>query len=649
MINETNVKMFKRQKQFGKNSSVKTTLRDSSTFRDGSNNLDLLLSCENDWNRLSSLRTERARNIRYKNGDQWGDLVFDPKSRKWMREDVFLSQQGKVPLKQNYIQQFVRNLHGQLLSNKSQSIVHARAKDDAELSDMLTNTLHACHKLNKADSIDIAVLEDLLLGGIACTKVRYSFFSEKNRADGCIDLVGVGRLFFNTDVEDPRLNDLRRIGEIHDYTMTDLIANFANTKADELELRKVYSSVLESYDSIGGTDMRKEKHPSSFLLPDTFDKCRVVEVWERLGRWVTYVHDYADGTEQITSLSMQDIERVNAERIAIGISVGMASEDIATMYAVPKFEYYWRASYLTPTGLCIKRFETPFAHESHPYTLVTMPMIDGSIKSVLGDLIDIQRYINRLYVMKDFMMSTSAKGVLMLPEECIPEGMTADDFTEQWAMPNGVIPYKASKLSSVLPTQISANNADNGTSEMLSLQTNLMQQISGISSAIQGETPRSNTPSSLYAQQAQNSTLNYRILFEVFNGYVEQRDEKLLKVLMQYYTDKRHVDISGSAYKEVAKFYDPVMASKIVDFNLVVSQSNDTPVYRQVANEALMKFLEAGLITFDVFLDNSAMPFAEKLKADMRQAKESMQQQGVADPTQEPEHMPTRSHNGPPE
>lgn len=622
MINETNARILKRQKQFGKSKSIKETIKDESRYNKDESNLSLLQVCENDWNKLEPLRRERSRNIRYKNGDQWGDIIYNPDTQKWEREDVFLSNQGKVPLKHNFIQQFVRNLHGQMLSNKSQSIVNARAKDDASLSDMLTNTLHACQELNETDTLNVTVLEDLLMGGISCAKVRYAFFSEKNRNDGKIDVVGIGRLFFNTDIEDPRLDDLRRIGEIHDYSMMELIANFAETKADETALRELYASSLSRDEQIGGTDMRQENSLGSFTVPNSMDKCRVIEVWEKLGRWVTYVHDYADGTEQITSLSLAEINKLNEQRIATGVEIGMNIEDVAIIYAVPKFEYYWRASYLTPNGACIKRFETPFAHESHPYTLITMPMIDGSIKSVLGDLIDIQRYINRLMVMKDFMMGTSAKGVLMLPEECVPDGMTLDDFTKEWTKPNGVIQYKASIKSNIFPQQISNTNTDNGSTEMLNLEMNFMQQISGISNAIQGQTPRSNTPSSLYAQEAQNSTLNYRILFEVFNRYIKKRDEKLLKVLMQFYTDRRHVDLSGKAYGDIAKFYEPQMAQKIIDFNLVVSQSNDTPIFRQVIDDTLMGFLDKQLITFEMFLDNTSLPFAEKLKADLLKLKE---------------------------
>ena len=88
---------------------------------------------------------------------------------------------------------------------------------------MLTNALQACHQLNRIRKIDINVVEELCLTGIACAKVRYGYWSTKNRTDGKIDLVNINRLFFNADIEDPRLTDIRRIGELHDYTFDDLV------------------------------------------------------------------------------------------------------------------------------------------------------------------------------------------------------------------------------------------------------------------------------------------------------------------------------------------------------------------------------------------------------------------------------------------
>ena len=113
--------------------------------------------------------------------------------------------------------------------------------------------------------------------------------------------------------------------------------------------------------------------------------------------------------------------------------------------------------------------------------------------------------------------------------------------------------------------------------------------------------------------------------------FKQDRDEKLLKVLMQYYTDRRHVDISGDAYSETARFYDPLMAQKIVDFNLTVSQSADTPVFRAAMDDMLFQLFQTGAIPLEMLLDNTSMPFAEKLKNDLKQLK-AQAETGQMDP-----------------
>ena len=54
---------------------------------------------------------------------------------------------------------------------------------------------------------------------------------------------------------------------------------------------------------------------------------------------------------------------------------------------------------------------------------------------------------------------------------------------------------------------------------MFAQEMNIMQQISGLNGAVQGQVPRANTPSSLYAQQAQNSMMNFVVLFENYNMF----------------------------------------------------------------------------------------------------------------------------------
>lgn len=600
--------------------SVARTRREWEQMRYADDNLTLLWRCARDWDAMDYLRKEHSRNLRYKNGDQWSDTVPDPDHpHRTIREDALISRSGKVPLKHNYIQQYIRNIHGQLLSSPTQTVVYARSRDDQPLGEMLTNALQACHQLNRIRKIDINVVEELCLTGIACAKVRYGYWSTKNRTDGKIDLVNINRLFFNADIEDPRLTDIRRIGELHDYTFDDLVRNFATCREDVQALREIYG-ICHDHTKL---ENLYENHASrlqnlNFLYTNDLGKYRVIEVWERLGRWVLYIHDYADGTEEIyTELTMQEVEAINASRIEQGMAAGIAPDTVKLIYAREQYEYYWRVKYLTPNGYCIKETESPYAHEEHPYVLAAMPVIDGRFKAVLSDVIDIQRYINRLLTLLDFIIGASAKGLLMVPQECIPDDMDIRDFAREYVKTNGVILIKKGAYDK-LPKQISMNGTNIGAWEMFAQEMNIMQQISGLNGAVQGQVPRANTPSSLYAQQAQNSMMNFVVLFENYNMFCEERDEKLLKVLMQYYTTRRYIGTNGKTAGEMAKFYEPEMAQKIEDFNLTAAKSNDTPVFRQMTDDLLMKLLESGRIPLEIFLNNCSLPGADKLLAEVK-------------------------------
>lgn len=560
----------------------------------------LLEKCHEGWLALSKIREERARNVKFKTGDQWSDPVEDPnKKGVFVREDELLAREGKTPLKHNFIQQFIRNISGQMLSNPSQSVVYTRDSDEKELGEMLTNALQACFHLNQGDRLNLAVMEELLLSGVACVKVRYGFWHSKNVSDGILEHVNINRLFFNHDIEDTRLFDIDMIGEIHDFTIDEVICNYATSPAQEDELRKIYAAAANTPLQSKNKALKESSTLNmDFLIPHDRNKCRVIEVWERRGRWITVTHDYQSGCELI----------------------GKTGDPVNGMHTENRYEQYWHMTCLTPNGEVLSSMETPYLHGEHPYTITTLPLIDGTAHSFISDIIDIQKYINRLIVMIDFIMGASAKGVLMVPENAIPDGYSVDDFTNEYVKANGVIIYKPNHTRDV-PFQISSNSTNVGAWEMLSLQMKLIQQISGISGAIQGERPMAYMASSLYAQEAGNSQMNHRVLFDTIRLHQQLRDEKLLKVLMQFYTRQRYINVAGSGYGTTATLYVPEKAESISDFNLVVSQSIDTPVYKQIIEDSLKNMLDTKQIDLETYLENSSFPFASRLLSQVRRKK----------------------------
>lgn len=607
-----------------------------------SENMDLLYACLNDWSQLDGKRRDHERFMRYMGGDQWSDLVADPDNAgKMIREEVLISRTGITPISLNIMQEFIRNILGQMLSNKYQSVVRARRSEDDVVAEMLTNTLQACLELNENPTLDINHLFCLLSMGISWGKVTYTAWDERNDTDGKIYFVNQNRIGWNQDCEDPRMFDLRRIFELHDYTPGELLANFAKTPSDEQALRELYAPMF-SRGSIAETVNQTAVDTLATLdfwqNTSALNKCRVIEVWQKLGRWVLWVHDratadlpkeYLEGFDAVERAAETENDRRREQALAAGLTEADA-EDARIEYE-RRYEEYWYVKYLTPQGVCLLEMETPYKHQQHPYVFAAMPIVDGLAKPLLSDLIDIQRNINRQRTMLDAIIAGSAKNTLFIAEEQIPADLTLEDYAEQIERINGVVRYKA-KAGVPLPEYLSRNSTNIGVWEILNFDMQQAKEIAGLTGALQGQVAKAGTPSSLYAQQAQNALLNFVLLFDRFNEFGRKRDDKLLKVLIQYYDKRRHLSVSGQTYSDAAAEYIPEKAQAIADnYALVIVQAADAPVFRQRIDDYLMEFVKLGM-PFDLFLENTTLPFGKKLAAQIKSLRQQQEQGQQLDP-----------------
>jgi hypothetical protein len=321
---------------------------------------------------------------------------------------------------------------------------------------------------------------------------------------------------------------------------------------------------------------------------------------------------------------MSDIEAINEERIARGTELGVAIEDIDLVVAEEYYDSFFYVKFLTPTGHCLFEAETPYKHKEHPYTITLFPLIHSEVWGLVEDVIDQQRYVNRLITIMDFVISASSKGVLLIPKDVIPEDSNIEEFAQEWRQFNGVIAYTP-KPHGKVPEQVSSNSTNFGVTELLSIQMKLFQDISGVHEAIQGKQSVSGTPAALYAQQAQNATINSMDYVMTFNNHKQRRDWKILQVIQQFYEDERYLAISGSTSKLESRIYDPRRVENM-HFDTVITQGTDSPVYRQIIDEYLIKFFDAGAIDFEMLLENSALPFANRLLESVRKRKAEMMQ-----------------------
>ena len=436
--------------------------------------------------------------------------------------------------------------------------------------------------------------------------------------------INPNRIFFNSDVEDPRLTDIRVIGEIHDMTMNDIIMVFAQNKKDEEKIRNWYSvDYYRDFIDTGKTLSAEFLDHMDFYITSSANMCRVIEVWLKRGAWKTYVHDWYDGTYKATDFSLKEVEQMNQERIKAFQQMGI-EEDIPLMEATRKYDQFWYVKFMTPYGHTLFEGETPYDHNSHPYELVLYPFIDGEVWGLVEDIIDQQRYVNRTITIMDFIVSASAKGLLLVHEDTIPAGMNINDFAEEWSKVGGVIKYKG-KPGTPPPGQIANQSIPIGLQEMLATQLKLTYDIIGIHAAIQGQAPKSGTAASLYAQEAENASINVKDFMETFNYFKRKRDTKIMKMVMQFYQERRNLLVSGTTYSDEARVYDPEQI-RDVEFDLTVAQGPDTPVFRQIIEDILTNLLLNQMIDIEMYLEHSTLPFAEKLLDTIRRKKQEVMQ-----------------------
>jgi hypothetical protein len=440
--------------------------------------------------------------------------------------------------------------------------------------------------------------------------------------------------FIDNNMRDFRGWDVGCLGEVHDISFGQLCEQFAETPDDYRKLKDIYKwadskEYIASYAEKFGYSRLDN---FDFLFTSEPGRCRVIEVWRKEQKPRYRCHDYLNG--DIYKIDEEDYYKdvvvVNEQRMQMAEASGMPTEEVPLIKATWFMDDYWYFYYLSPFGHILKEGETPFEHGSHPYIFKAYPFIDGEIHSFVSDVIDQQRYTNRLITLYDWIMRASAKGVLLMPDDCLPDGVSIEDIAESWAEFNGVIVFKPSKTGQ-MPHQVANNSTNIGITELLNLQLKFFEDISGVNGALQGKPGFSGQSASMYNQQVQNSTMSLLDMLECFSYFVIDGAYKDVKNIQQFYDGKRVFNIAGKSGTQIE--YDPKKI-RDVEFDLSITESTTTPAYRQLANDVLMQLWQAQAISVEQLLENGDFPFADDLLQSLQSQKEQMQQgqlpQGVS-------------------
>lgn len=619
--------------------SVRERKRENPKRRD----LDLLRRCEQAWNNLDDARRTRERVMNYVYSDQWGDIIEYRGGQ--VTERKYIQMTGNVPLQNNIMISIIETIVGLYAKQGAEPNCFAVKHDGQWLSDMMSATIQASWQKTYMPDVLKNAFEDYACGGIAVTRETYE--DRDGYRDTWTDYINPNCIFWISG-SDVRMTDLELIGVLHDVAPGKLYRKFCNSQYgltvkdinDIFNIPENNDGYRPYYRNNGNQQNENYKLDNmSFDKSSSEGKCRLIEVWtkESKTRYQCYDPLGVSADDMEYRVEVNDIQHVifeNALRKKQYDEVGVPEDDRAYIQYEKIEDEYWYYTYMAPDGTVLAEGETPYDFHSHPFTIHLYPYVNGEIHPFMGSIIDQQRYFNRTMVMHDMAVRSAAKGVMIFPEENIPDGMSKADVAEEVTAYDGLLFIKTNnKNPNLRPEIITSNAVQIGTTEIMQMQLNLMREITNVSGALQGKTPSAGTSAARYAQESQNSTTSLFSLLQDFTSFAESIARKKCMMIKQFYPDGRL--ITNNDKTDIIR-YDR-MSARDVDFEITIKEAAATATVQQMVNDTATKLLEIGAINIKQWLSSVNLPFKDDLlrQIESDEAAQIAQQQSLiqgADP-----------------
>ena len=578
---------------------------------------DLRLRCEQAWNNKEGIRRTRDRVKEYTYSDQWSDIIQYRDGH--ITERKYIQLKGNVPLQNNIMISILNSVVGLYAKQAGEPNCFAVKKNAQWLSDMMSATMQMCwQKTYMADALKNA-FEDFLLGGVAISRETYE--EKKGQMDSWTDFINPNYAFWESGT-DVRMTDLQMIGVLHDVAPGQLYRKFCNRQYGWTvnEINDVFDiNDTDNHRYFRSAGLQQNEQDSldsiSFDKPSDNSKCRLIEVWtkESKTRYQCYDPLASNGDEVEYRVEVKDIWHVKQEndlRIQQYMEVGVPEEEWALIEYELIEDEYWYYTFMAPDGTVIAEGENPYESKDVPFTIKLYPYVNSEVHPFMGNIIDQQRYINRLIIMHDMAARSAAKGITIFPLQCIPDDMNKADIAEEITEYDGLLFFETNKMNPNLrPEIISSGAVQLGTQELLQMQLNLARDITNVSGALQGKTPSAGTSAARYMQETQNATTSLESIMQDFTSFSEQIARTKCMMIKQFYRNGRLI-----TNKDNTILYDyDRMSVRDVDFNISIKDSAKTAAFQTYANDTAKELLLNGFINIKQYLSSVNLPFADDL------------------------------------
>lgn len=542
----------------------------------------------------------------------WGDQHWkpvDPSDPYSETEEDYLLEQGRHPWTFNHIGLSLINLKGQRHANKSDRMAVATQPGAEQIAEQMTLALEYDRRQFSMDLFESDQWQEFLVGGTVLGRIDSRWVPRRDRKDTILQAVHPNRGIYNPDASDRRGEDLTIVGQLRDISIEGVVHSFARksrARAERIaQLYKDYQTHAQFPDPVWGSG---QFELVDFYQPFHANECRVIEVWVPRYKWVVFAHDPLTGRFDRIRRTPEEVEFEQRARDAMAVPRLELEES---------YEPVWWGFYFTPKGHILWQGETTARHQEHPFILGWNQKLDGKHKGIVTDVVDQQRMYNRHMGVFDEMLLSSARGVLMIPEEAIPDHMSPEDFATEYVKIRGLIVYSAEKMKQYPTAQIQQvynNSVSVGSLEWMKLMQDNTQRATGVTDSVLGQNIPAGASGKLYeatVAQAQSTSSDH---FHNFYHWINRIDHKHAQLIQQHWdTPRELVDSLGRPV-----VFDPEAVGSLEAYIAMADISNNAAA-RFAFEESLERWRQEKEITFPQFLEVSSHPKATTLKALLQQ------------------------------
>lgn len=595
---------------------------------------DILRRATNSWMALRDFRKQADRCVRFYEGDQWSDKieVRDRLGRvTTMTEEEYIKSQGRAALKLNIIHTTIINVVGQYISAPYTSIIYSSDEGGQEAADMMSVKLDDVKRINDSEVRDARALETNLNTGSAIYITSCPWNETLREPIPTFRAIDYHRYFRTVTANDVAGQDVDFCGDFIDIPLEEAISIYAKNEAQKNALEQIYGS-RQRYAEGDIAFYPKGIEVQSFIDVPPEGYCRIIRICQLELRQKVAVHDYSDAsweTYDVKNNIIANLDNEIARRKEMAAQAGLDYYDPANRMLLEYEKTYtreWVYYHMSPWGNVLWSQENPYQHNSHNYVELFYPLLNGHVHGMAYDLLDVEKMLNRMFIMNDFIMSASAKGVLIVDENAISDDFDLEDIAEEWSKFNGVIKVKL-KDGARAPEQVVSRQINVGQYDMINLMLGMVKDISGVHDAAQGKTPNSGTPAALYRQEVNNSQINTLDYLNAFSWFIEQRDYKLIQLIQQFCRQAEYIATGNGA----PVHFDPEVIRKFKLRNKV-TKSSATAVARLFNEQLMAQMLANGMASLQQYQNSGAKPFGTDLLAKLEQMQDQLANgQGVSD------------------